>query len=64
MTSLHYEFFAVPYRYSSSQEMGGWTMVSLPKELSVEMRENFKWREEGWGRMKVTARSEEHTSEL
>lgn len=36
-------------------EIGGWTIVSLPKKLSIEIRDNFKYLEEGWGRMKVTA---------
>ena len=53
---MAYEFGAVPYQYSSSQEMPGWTFVSLPKELAAEIRDNFKWREEGWGRMKITAK--------
>ena len=36
--------------------MSGWTFVSLPKELSAEIRDKFKALEEGWGRMKVTAK--------
>jgi hypothetical protein len=32
------------------------TFVSLPKEVSIEIRNNFKCLEEGWGRMKVTAK--------
>lgn len=52
---VKYEFIAKPYLYSSSADMIGWTFVSLPKELSLEIRNNFKWQEEGWGRMKVTA---------
>lgn len=35
--------------------MCGWTFVSLPKELSVEIKGNFKCLEEGWDRMKVMA---------
>ena len=45
--------------------MCGWTFVSLPKEISRAMRENFRHLEEGWGRMKVTAKlgsSEWHTA--
>lgn len=53
---ISYEFTAKPYLYSSSVDMIGWTFVSLPKELSLEIRNNFKWQEEGWGRMKVTAK--------
>jgi len=53
---ITYEFSAKTYQYSSSEEMCGWTFVSLPKELSKEIRDNFKSLEEGWGRMKVTAK--------
>lgn len=28
----------------------------MPKELSKEIRTNFKWREKGWGRMKVAVK--------
>ena len=56
MEKTKYEFSAKAYQYSSSEEMCGWTFVSLPKELSAEIRNNFKWLEEGWGRMKVTAK--------
>ncbi len=53
---MKYEFSAKAYQYSSSADMCGWTFVSLPKEMSIEIRDNFKWLEEGWGRMKVTAK--------
>ncbi len=53
--SFKYEFSAKVYRYSASADMVGWTFVSLPKELSTEIRDNFKHLEEGWGRMKITA---------
>ena len=56
MEKAKYEFLGSAYHYSSSKEMCGWTFVSLPKELSIEIRENFKCLEEGWGRMKVTAK--------
>jgi len=52
---IKYEFSAIVYHHSSSPEMTGWTMVSLPKELSTAIRASFKSMEEGWGRMKVTA---------
>lgn len=38
-----------------SDSVGGWYFVSLPKEISKEIRENLKWQEEGWGRMKASA---------
>ena len=56
VNKVKYEFSAKTYQCSASAEMCGWTFVSLPKELSAEIRENFKYLEEGWGRMKVTAK--------
>ena len=56
MDKAKYEFMAKPYQYSSSEEMCGWTFVSIPKDLSKEIREDFKYLEEGWGRMKVIAK--------
>ena len=56
MEKMKYEFVAKTYQYSSSEEMTGWIFVSLPKELSKEIRENFKHLEVGWGRMKVIAK--------
>jgi len=53
---IKYEFSAKAYHYSTSADMVGWTVVSLPKEISLEIRDNFKWLEQGWGRMKVTAK--------
>jgi hypothetical protein len=35
---------------------GGWYFVSLPKGLSKEIRQLVKWQEEGWGRLKATAK--------
>lgn len=54
---IEYEFSAKTYQYSSSAETGGWIIVSLPKKMAKEIRNNFKWLEEGWGRMKVTAKT-------
>ena len=51
-----FEFSAKVYQYSTSADMIGWTIVSLPKEMSIEIRDIFKWVEEGWGRMKITAK--------
>jgi len=49
MEKIEYDFLAKPY-------FDEWTFVLLPKELSAEIRENFKVLEEGWGRMRVTAK--------
>ena len=56
MEKIKYEFSAKPYYCSSSEDMCGWVFVSLPKELTTEIREDFKCLEEDWGRMKVTAK--------
>ncbi len=34
---------------------GGWYFISLPGELSAEIREKYSWDEEGWGRLNTTA---------
>jgi hypothetical protein len=51
---IKYEFSALMWKYSSN---GGWYFVSLPKEISAEIRQHLKWQEEGWGRMKVSAQT-------
>lgn len=53
---MKFEFSAKVYQYASSVETGGLTFVSLPKDISMEIRNNFKWLEQGWGRMKITAK--------
>ena len=50
---VRYTFSAEPWQYASP---GGWYFVSLPKELSKEIRNNFKSEEEGWGRLKATVK--------
>jgi len=52
---IQYEFMASIWQYAGQ---GGWCFVSLPPELSVEIREHFQPMEEGWGRLKVTAKIE------
>jgi hypothetical protein len=52
ITKIKYEFSAKIWQHSAP---GGWYFVSLPVELSNEIRENVKWQEEGWGRMRATA---------
>ncbi len=47
-----YKFRSKMYQH---QEPTGWFFVSLPKEISKEIRTHFKNLEEGWGRMKVVA---------
>ena len=50
---VKYEFTAEPWQYTAT---GGWHFVSLPKDLSAEIRESFKSEEEGWGRLKAIAK--------
>ena len=49
---IKYPFTANVWKYSGTN---GWYFVSLPIEISTEIREHLKWQEEGWGRMKATA---------
>lgn len=50
---IHYEFVAGIWQYAGQ---GGWHFVSLPQDLSLEIRNKLKSEEEGWGRLKVTAK--------
>jgi hypothetical protein len=52
---VQYEFSAKVW-HLSSDGMCGWYFISLPKELAKEIRDNLKFLEEGWGRMKITAK--------
>ena len=45
----------IQYNFSGKIWNGGWFFVSLPKDISKEIRAHLKWQEEGWGRMKATA---------
>ena len=36
---------------------GGWYFVSLPENISKEIRKLLKSEEEGWGRLKATAQT-------
>ena len=49
---IRYDFRGKIWQHSAE---GGWFFVSLPKEIAKEIRENLKWQEEGWGRMKAQA---------
>ena len=50
---IKYEFSARVWQYAPP---GAWHFVSLPIELAKEIRENLQWQEEGWGRLKATAK--------
>ena len=53
---IKYEFIAKVWNYSSTGGTCGWYIACLPKEMSKEIRENLKFLEEGWGRLKMTAK--------
>jgi hypothetical protein len=50
---IKYEFTAQVWQYAGP---AAWYFVSLPAEMASEIRENFQWQEEGWGRLKATAK--------
>jgi hypothetical protein len=50
---IKYEFCAKVWQYTSPS---GWHFASLPTEIAKEIREALKWQEEGWGRLKATAK--------
>jgi hypothetical protein len=50
---ITYEFHAKLWQHNGPS---GWYFVSLPINIASEIRENLKWQEEGWGRMKATAK--------
>ncbi|MGC9352760.1 MAG: DUF1905 domain-containing protein [Mariniphaga sp.] len=50
---IEYKFSAEIWQYAAPN---GWYFVSLPVHFSKEIRENLKWQEEGWGRLKATAK--------
>jgi hypothetical protein len=49
----NYQFSSKLWRYPAP---GGWHFISLPQKISKEIRSAFKSEEEGWGRLKATAR--------
>lgn len=46
---IEYQFKAKVWQYE-------WYFTALPIELSKEIRDNLKFLEEGWGRLKITAK--------
>ena len=53
MKGVRYAFMAGPWQHAPP---GGWWFVALPADLSAEIRQSFGTEEEGWGRLKATAR--------
>jgi hypothetical protein len=48
---IQYHFSGNAYRHEF-----GWYLISLPNDISEEIRTNFKSEEEGWGRLKASAK--------
>jgi len=48
-SKIKYQFSAKIWQYAAP---GGWYFMSLPTELAKEIRDNLKWQEEGWGKLK------------
>jgi len=54
---IKYQFSAKLWRHAPE---GGWYFVTIPKEISKEIRTHLQWQEEGWGRMKASATIKDH----
>lgn len=52
LARIRYNFSETVWQHSSS---GGWHFISLPENMSTEIRNALKSEEEGWGRLKATA---------
>lgn len=50
---IKYAFNAKPWQYVGP---AAWYFISLPKDLSKEIRNALQAEEEGWGRLKATAK--------
>ncbi len=49
---IPFHFTATPFQHKDV----GWFLVSLPVDMSEEIRNAFKSDEEGWGRLKASAK--------
>src|SRR5688572_17826280 len=52
-TGIKYDFSSKPWKYTGP---ASWTFISLPGDIASEIRINLKSEEEGWGRLKATAK--------
>ncbi len=51
---IKYSFSEKVWQHSG---LGGWYFVSLPENMSKEIREMLRPEEEGWGRLKATVQT-------
>jgi len=52
---MEYEFIG-KFRKYKEEDTCGWNFLFMPHDLAKEIRAMHKHQEEGWGRMKVTAK--------
>ena len=52
-TTSKYKFRGQVWKHKGQ---GGWFFVTLPRNLSLEIRKDHGLSEEGWGRLKATAK--------
>ena len=50
---IKYQFTATIWQHAAPN---GWYFVSVPVAISQEIRTHLQWQEEGWGRLKATAK--------
>ncbi len=50
---IKYSFSAITWQHQGN---GGWHFVSLPVDISEEIRVALRQNEEGWGRLRASAR--------
>lgn len=53
---IQYDFTAKIWQYDGPN---GWYFVTVPATISEEIRTHLKWQEEGWGRLKASAKINE-----
>ena len=53
MVKNNYQFTSNVWEYSGK---GAWIFVTVPQNVSSEIRNSFKEYEEGWGRLKIDAK--------
>lgn len=58
LSGIPYRFSATPWKY---QGPASWYFVSLPQDMSIEIRSLFRAQEAGWGRLPVRAQIMEHS---
>lgn len=58
--NITYGFQAKLWQHSSE---GGWYFVSVPEDLSLDIREHLQQFEEGWGRLKAKAELRQYSWE-